>query len=249
MGLICGSCQFDNDPTRVYCHNCGQRLDRGGAVAPPPTGFTHPTELRNLRRPRTPIAWGRLFGGLLRLAFLIALVAAVVLAALEPPGVPPPVAADQPRAAALSALVSDAAHAASPRAFQVSAADLQQWLVSTVELGSAPVLVAAMKPERIYAVPGNDSLRLGLKIGLPFGRVYYEADYRPEKSGNGYSLQPLGYRIGRLELPPVLGWPVARQFEGLRDALQAPLGELSRASRIAITPEAVMLQWSGTVGN
>jgi hypothetical protein len=145
--------------------------------------------------------------------------------------------------------VSDAADAASPRAFEVSAADLQQWLASTVELGSAPVLVAAMKPERIYAVPENDSLRLGLKIGLPFGRIFYEGDYRPVMSGGGYTLEPLRYRIGRLELPPVLGWPVARQFEGLRDALQAPLDELARASRIAITPQAVMLQWSGTGGN
>jgi hypothetical protein len=30
--LICSDCQHENEPERIYCHNCGARLDRSGLV-------------------------------------------------------------------------------------------------------------------------------------------------------------------------------------------------------------------------
>ena len=82
MGLRCTSCGYDNDPTRVYCHSCGTRLERGGQAPPPPTGFTHPTDIHKMKKPRQPVEWGKYFGALLRLVVLSGLIAAVVLALL-----------------------------------------------------------------------------------------------------------------------------------------------------------------------
>src|SRR5689334_6683312 len=31
--LICAECRRENEAERIYCHNCGERLDRSGAVA------------------------------------------------------------------------------------------------------------------------------------------------------------------------------------------------------------------------
>src|SRR2546423_13675169 len=28
--VICTECRHDNEPERIYCHNCGERLDRSG---------------------------------------------------------------------------------------------------------------------------------------------------------------------------------------------------------------------------
>jgi hypothetical protein len=68
----------------------------------------------------------------------------------------------------------------------------------------------------------------------------------PVRAGAGYILQPAGYAIGRLPLPVLLGYPVERQFDGLRNALAVPLGQLAKASFIEITPESVSLRWSGS---
>jgi len=33
MKLVCPDCQRENDPKRIYCHDCGTKLDRSGAAA------------------------------------------------------------------------------------------------------------------------------------------------------------------------------------------------------------------------
>lgn len=244
MGLRCTNCGYDNDPTRVYCHSCGTKLERGGAASPPPTGFTHPTDVAKMKKPRQPVAWGRYFGAFWRLAVLAALVAAVVMALLPPHEVPPPVTPDDALALRLSGLLNDASSAGEARAFGLPAADVNRWLVSTVKLDESTGMVK-LRPERLYAVPGEGQMRVGLEVALPWtGHVFFEGDYAPVRDGRSYTLEPRGYSIGRLPLPVLLGWPVKKQFEGLAEALAGPLGQLERASYIGITPDTVTLRWS-----
>lgn len=245
MGIRCASCGYDNDPTRVYCHSCGTKLERGAVVAPPPTGFTHPTDAVRMKRPRAALPWGRYFAFLLKLCAVGLLLGAVVLALLPPRNVPPAVPGDEDVAERLSGLVSDASEADSARSFAVPAADLQRWLAAAVKFqGTTGVL--ALDPRRIYLVPSNGRFRLGLELGLPAEKaVFMEGEYVPVRVGNGYTLQPAGYCIGRLPLPVFLGYPVERQFDGLKEALAVPLGQLAKASFIEVGPETVSLRWPG----
>jgi len=243
MGLRCASCGYDNDPTRVYCHNCGTKLERG-STTPPPSGFTHPTDVLKMKRSRTAVPWGRYFGALGKLAALALLVAVVALVLLPPYDVPAPVEPDQGLADRYSLLLRDAANASSPRAFTLPAAEVNRWLVSVVRFAGEPS-PRQLRPERVYAVPGNEKLRLGLEASLPgAGRVFFEGDFRPVRSAGGYTLQPVSYAIGRLPLPVFLGWPVQRQFAGLHEALAEPLACLARASYIGVDSESVTLRWA-----
>lgn len=244
MALRCASCGHDNDPTRVYCHSCGLRLERGNA-APAPTGFTHPTDVRNMKKPRQPVEWGKYFGALVRLVLLGGLLAAVVLALLPPVDLPPPVASDQALSQRLSALVSTSAEAGGTRAFSVPAEDMNQWLVSSVSLKAGDGLYR-LQPERVYAVPGDGEVRVGVETKLPAGlNLYFEGLFAPVPEGNGSGLEARGYSVGRLPLPSVAGLLVKRQFDNLGEALAEPLGQLARARHIGITPEEVTLRWSG----
>lgn len=246
MGLICQECAYDNDPTRVYCHNCGKRLERGGEAPPPPTGFTHPTDVLKMKQPRRRLALGAYLSALLKLLVIGGLGTALVLALLEPEDVPAPVAEDASKAARLSDLLTDSSTAGDTRAFGVPAEDVNQWLVSTVRF-EPPESSMQLRPERVYAVPGDGVVRVGLVAGLPWwGRIYFEADYAPEQDGKGYTVRPRRLSIGRLPVPVLAGWPVERQFGGLADALAGPLEQLSRASAIGITPETVTLRWSNS---
>lgn len=242
MGLCCASCGYDNDPTRVYCHSCGAKLERTAATAPP-TGYTHPTDVLRPKR-RSTAARGGLVGALAKLAILGVLAAGVVLALLPPRDVPAPVAADEGLSARLSGLLDDASAATEPRAFALPAAEINRWLVSSVALRSIESPLK-LHPQRIYAVPGRGDVRIGLELALPgAGRIFLEGDYAPVRGSGGYTLQPRRYAIGRLSLPVPLGWPVQRQMDGLAAALAGPLAQFARASHIGIEPGAVTLRWS-----
>jgi hypothetical protein len=245
MGLRCASCGYDNDPTRVNCHSCGGRLERGGQAAPPPSGYMHPTDVMKMKKPRQPREWGKYVGALVRLLILVGLVAAVVLAFLPPRDVPPPVEPNKVLAERLSSLVASSSMADSTRAFSVPASDIGTWLASSVVLKEQENMIK-MKPERVYAVPGEGEVRVGVETTLPMGlRLYFEGCYEPIPEGGGYGLTTRRFSVGRLPLPWMAGLLVERQLDSLGQALAEPLGQLARASHIGITPETVTLRWSG----
>jgi hypothetical protein len=215
------------------------------ATTPPaPTGYTHPTDILKAKARRAPVNWGGFFGLFAKLALLSASAAAVYLVLLPPLGLPAPVKADAALARRLSSLAADSSFAASPRGFGVSSADLNQWLVSSVQLqGEGGTF--SLRPERVYAVPGDGSIRIGLETALPgAGRTWFEGDFVPVRANGSYTLQPRAYSLGRLPVPVPLGWFVANQLAGLREALRAPLENLAAASDIKVKPNSVSLRWS-----
>jgi hypothetical protein len=246
MGLLCPSCSFDNDPTRVFCRNCGIRLDRGGYIPAPPTGFTAPAEVAALKKKRKPIPWGQYMGAFLRLVIFGGLAAAFVLAFLPPRDVPPAVASDPVLVKRVSALIDDSATAESARSFSVPSSDVQVWLSSGVAFKSGAAGALAIEPERVYAVPADNMIRVGLIVRLPLNvPLYYEADYVPVRRADGYRLEAKRLSIGWLPLPPLVDVLVSRQLEGIAGALSRPLGQLARASHIAVTPQTITLSWGG----
>lgn len=245
MGLRCTSCGYDNDPTRVYCHNCGVKLERGSAPLPPAAGFSPPAQAAKLKRPRQPIPWRQYFDVVAKLVVLGGLASIVILALLPPRDVPEPLPPDENLAMRLSGLLRDSAAAASPRSFAVPAPDVHRWFVTCArfaEDGSS----SQLKPRRVYSAQGDERLRVGVEASLFDAlNIYFEGDYAPVQQGAAYSLRPVRYSIGRLPLPVALGWPVERQLAGLGDALAEPLAALSKASYIGVAPDAVTIRWSG----
>jgi hypothetical protein len=245
MGLRCASCGYDNDPTRVFCHNCGTRIERAAEAAPPPSGFMHPTDVAKMRKPRSPVPWGKSFAALLRLAVLAGLLAIVVLAVWPPVAVPAPVPADENLARRLSGLVAASSGADGTRSFDIPAADVNRWLVSSAVPTEGEGLFG-FKPERLYAVPGDGVIRIGVEVMSPPGwPVFFEGTFAPVPDAGGTGLEVRSYAVGRLPLPAAAAALLGHRFAELAGALRVPLGQLSRAEYIGITPETVTLRWSG----
>ncbi len=245
MALKCTGCGYENEPTRVYCHNCGEKLERGEASTALPGGFTPPEQTHEAKPQRRQLALGSYFYALIKLCILAAVILMLVQAFLPPVDLPAPVAADETRAAGMSDSVRRASASHSPVAFKFTAAEVDKWFVSNAHFKKSQSFVV-LQPKRVYADLGNGTVRLGIEASLPgAGRMVFQADYLPVRVDGAYFLQPLSYSVGRLVLPVFLGWPVQRQFDGLTEALAAPLAQLAQASEIKITPDAVTLRWSG----
>ena len=199
-----------------------------------------------MQKRRQPLAWGNYVGAAVRLITLAGVLAAVVLALLKPRDVPPPVAPDESLARRFSSLLAASAGADGTRAFDISAGDVGKWLVSSVALQGQPGGVVGMKPERVYAVPGDGDIRVGVEASTSLGlHLYFEGLYEPVPDGDGYALKVRRMSVGRLSLPSFAGLLAGRQLESLGSALELPLGQLARASHIGVTPETVTLRWSG----
>src|SRR5689334_10888790 len=88
--LLCPDCRHDNEPERIYCHNCGARLDRSGVIpknAPTRAETRSQAHLKRMLDPKR----GRLKRTALQLVKVLlgaAACAAVVLMVL-PPNLPP----------------------------------------------------------------------------------------------------------------------------------------------------------------
>ena len=242
MSLRCIACGYENDPTRVYCHSCGLRLERTAAA---PTGFTPPEETQKVRRKRSGgIPWRAAFAALVRLVVMVAVLAGIALAFWPPVDVPAPVAADEQWAGRLNSLIATAASGPGGVAFSLPADDVNKWFATAIK-PAANSDDFRLRPERVYGVPCDGTLRVGVQAALPLaGRIYFEGDYMPVREAGGYSLAARRYSVGRLTIPVALGWPVARQMDAMAGALEPVLGGLARASDIELTPQAVKLRWS-----
>lgn len=88
--LLCKQCNFENEPERVYCHNCGAKLDRS-LLPPEATRREDPVvvqeRVRKMIRPRGVSAWHRV-KNLVSSVLVGAVLAVIIVVATPPDGAP-----------------------------------------------------------------------------------------------------------------------------------------------------------------
>ena len=90
MKLICPECRRENEAERIYCHDCGARLDRSSLAKIAPTGEDAKETQRRLRTMLDPQrAKMRLMFFNISKLILGAFAAAAVIQMVLPPDVPP----------------------------------------------------------------------------------------------------------------------------------------------------------------
>src|SRR5205085_1164079 len=89
--LICPECRRENEPERIYCHDCGARLDRTALAKAAPKGEDVKETRRRLKSMLDPQrAKMRLMFFKVRKLILGAAAAAALIQMILPPDVPPP---------------------------------------------------------------------------------------------------------------------------------------------------------------
>jgi hypothetical protein len=87
--LVCAECRHENEAERIYCHNCGERLDRSVVTAQKKVQDPQEAHRRLQKMLGPPNMARRNFFAVSKLVLAAAVVAALVEIAL-PPELPPP---------------------------------------------------------------------------------------------------------------------------------------------------------------
>ena len=89
MKLVCAECRHENEAERIYCHNCGERLDRSAVVAQKKQHDPQEAHRRLQKMLGPPNRARQNFFAVSKLALAAAVVAALVEIAM-PPELPAP---------------------------------------------------------------------------------------------------------------------------------------------------------------
>ena len=202
--LVCKQCNFENEPERVYCHNCGAKLDR--SLLPPEASKREDPVLvqervRKMVKPRN-VSLINQFKNLLYSISLAAVLAIIVVIIKPPDGLPnldPSVVMDAPSITddMDAAMQNGVAQRLTYKEDQVNAF-LQSSLHGTKGEKAGAL---AMTFERVFIHLGDGVVQATTQQSL-FGLSVYATTDRTFSVRNGViTSKPTGGSLGRLPIP------------------------------------------------
>ena len=237
--LVCLACKHENEVERVYCHNCGEKLDRSllpqldetqTAEAMAKTG----KKMKQMMNPNR-FAWVRSIKTLVLVEIFAAVVAAGFLA-VQPPENVPPAKTDHLLDLEVADKLTETWKAMMSTRPAVSVAfkeeDINVYLRRTVK-GTEGAL--GIKFERAFV-----NLELGLVTlvsqrnawGLP---IYNSATFKPALVGGKWTADMQKLSIGRLTIPASFGKLVKLDtvtLGALEKAFEKEIHQLDRVAAI-----------------
>jgi hypothetical protein len=247
--IPCAQCGHENDLTRVFCQNCGARLERSDT--PPALSPTTPVPVKRGKAPSrglTPLgALGLFARGLLTTAFLAFVMAVIIQVLRMPDNVPALANPDATKAADLFQGVKTFADSPYARVLDLSQDQVNMYLASRLT-GSGPTEASAMVTGSRFAraavalEPGVAKIFVERKfLGAA---VFVQADLAVEMTPTGPVTTLSNARIGRLPLPaPLDGIVLDRSVRPVLDALSDGAALLQRANQISLSAGSLRVGW------
>ena len=245
--LPCGQCGYENEAERVYCHNCGAKLDRtllpkeeaGGKTETPEQArkriskMTNPKSGGGLREIKTAVY----------VLIYSAILAAVFLITQKPDGVPE-VGKELPQRFVSSEMM-EAIDSPQPKRLDFNEAEINAYLqqrLKTKDAGSA-----GMEFKRAYVNLMPGVIRIGSEqslFGLPF---YSGVLYRIEVKDGKFTPTILGGNFGRLAVHPLAMQYLDFFFQKLWSALSHESKQMERMQTVLVQKGTITLVTKGGV--
>jgi hypothetical protein len=229
--LTCPQCGYVNEAERVYCHNCGAKLDRS-LLPKEDDKETRDTIERTRKRVKKMTNPGRGLDDVktfLSTLIWAAIVAAVLLMARKPGDVPPPVEGIADRL--ISSDLMEATGSPQPRAIQFSEKDVNQHLSSA---RSKTKSVFGIQFQRAYTRLEPGVLHVGMQQSLWGYPVYSGVAYKLQIRGGRLVATTIGGHFGRLQVHPEIMTYASAAFQQLWGALTREKEQLDKMQSVRI---------------
>ena len=255
---ICTACNTENNDTRVYCLNCGQRLpapkpgsnpgfaEKNANVSAPHIPLAQ-TEKKSIPRkaPNTGRNFASLFFNLLFWAVLAGLVFAIYLVSQAPGVIRPAVEKDAAASAALASFFRKASTTPGG-AWMGSEESINRFLLENVKL--VPVagpLGIHTEFKRCFVKLGEGNLDFVMEQSLEGYPLYFSLQLQPYTQDGDLKVRMTGATLGRLPVPaPVVPFILAI-WQPCFDSLGAIVDSLDTANSASVTPKSLVVRWPG----
>jgi hypothetical protein len=196
--IVCGECRHENEAERIYCHNCGERLDRSAAAAQKP--MVDPTEIhRRLQKMLGPPSRVRHnFFAVSKLVLAAVSAAALVEMAL-PPELPAPTKIVSPQID----LDLENAHLR-PSPLEYSQEQINAYLTYRLISKKAALTYPFLTFVRATASFGEGACTIAMERSLFGYSIFSRTSHRVETNAGKIAATNVGGWIGRLPIHPVI---------------------------------------------
>ena len=196
--IVCGECRHENEAERIYCHNCGERLDRSAAAAQKP--IVDPTEThRRLQKMLGPPSRVRHNFFAVSKLVLAAVAAAALVEMALPPELPAPTKIVSPQ---IDLDLENAHLRPSPLEYsqdQINAY-LTYRLISKKKALTYPFLTFV----RATASFREGACTIGVERSLFGYSIFSRTSHRVDTSAGKIAATNVGGWIGRLPIHPAI---------------------------------------------
>jgi hypothetical protein len=240
MKLVCPECRRENEPERIYCHDCGARLDRTALAKIAPKGEDVKETQRRLRTLLDPQrARLRLMFFKISKLVLGAAAAAAVVQMLLPPDVPPRVKTGEfPPQINLDIENAAMSHGAAPMHY--TEAQVNAYLGSALR-NKQPALSKFLQFERAIVTFDENVCRVTAERSLFGFSLFTTTSSRVTLKDGTLTASNNGGNIGRLPIHPLLMQYADLLFSDLWAALDRERKSVAKMSAIEFHPQAVDL--------
>ena len=238
--LICPECRRENEPERIYCHDCGARLDRTALAKEAPKGEDAKETRRRLKSMLDPqrAKMRLLFFKVSKLILGAAALAALVQMIL-PPDVPPRAKTGEfPPQINLDLENAAMNHGAAP--LQYTQAQVNAYLGSALKSKQA-ALSKLLLFERAIVTFDESVCRITAERSLFGFSVFTTTSTKVMLQNGTLTASNNGGSIGRLPIHPLLMKYADLLFGDLWTALDRERKSVAKMSAIEFHPQAVVL--------
>ena len=238
--LVCPECRRENEPERIYCHDCGARLDRTAlAKVAPKTEDVKETQRRLKMMLDPQRAKMRLMFFRISKLILGAFATAALIQMVLPPDVPPrPKSGDFPPQINLDLENAALNHNVAP--LQYTEAQVNAYLLSALKSKQA-ALNKVLTFERAIVKFDENICRITAERSLFGFSIFTATSSRVTLQDGKLTATNNGGSIGRLPIHPLLMKYADPLFADLWGALDRERKSVAKMAAIEFRPQAVVL--------
>ena len=240
--LQCASCGHQNEPERVYCHNCGEKLDR--SLLPTQKQLESETDAQKRRRVKRMMnvnrgAFGREVKTFFTVICFAALVAAIFLYWQKPADAPPTrmeTLPDRNAGDVWRALVDNKAALST----ELTEDEINAFLKNALK--AAESSVPGVKFERAFLTFRNGTITVTSERsawGLP---MFSSTTYAPRAADGSVKFETVGVNFGKLGVDPRIPGVSGLGLGGLKTAMAKEIANFERLAAVEPHEEITMVE-------
>jgi hypothetical protein len=237
--LVCPECQRQNEPERIYCHDCGARLDRSALAKVAPKVEDPKATQKRLKQMLDPgrIKLRLMFFKISKLILGAGAVAALIQMLL-PPDVPEKSKNIELQQINLDLENAITTHSAAP--LQYSETQVNNYMVNVVKNKHA-VLSKYLEFERALVNLDEGVIRITAERSFMGFSVFHSISYNVSVKDGTLTTKANGGSIGRLPIHPMIMQYGDILFVDLFAALEREKKSVSKLTPIQFHPKMVIL--------